>query len=108
MKDGSPFGLAGLWENWRNPSTGEWERTFVIITVPSNELVRRIHNRVPAILEPSGYERWLGTDPDPHDLLITYPAERRGDRKAGVPNKATAEVRALAREHGPELGVNVV
>jgi hypothetical protein len=33
MKDGSPFGLAGLWENWRNPSTGEWERTFVIITV---------------------------------------------------------------------------
>jgi hypothetical protein len=19
MKDGSPFGLAGLWENWRNP-----------------------------------------------------------------------------------------
>ena len=28
MKDGSPFGLAGLWENWRNPSTGEWERTL--------------------------------------------------------------------------------
>ena len=23
MKDGSPFGLAGLWENWRNPNTGE-------------------------------------------------------------------------------------
>ena len=21
MKDGSPFGLAGLWENWRNPNT---------------------------------------------------------------------------------------
>ena len=36
MKDGSPFGLAGLWENWRNPNTGEWERTFAIITVPSN------------------------------------------------------------------------
>lgn len=39
MKDGSPFGLAGLWENWRNPKTGEWERTLVVITVPSNELV---------------------------------------------------------------------
>jgi putative SOS response-associated peptidase YedK len=35
MKDGSPFGLAGLWENWRNPNTGQWERTFAIITVPS-------------------------------------------------------------------------
>ena len=52
MKDGSLFGLAGLWENWRNPSTGEWERTFAIITVPSNELVGQIHNRMPAILEP--------------------------------------------------------
>jgi putative SOS response-associated peptidase YedK len=26
MKNGSPFGLAGLWENWKNPSTGEWEQ----------------------------------------------------------------------------------
>ena len=30
MKDGSPFGLAGLWENWRNPNTGKWERTFAM------------------------------------------------------------------------------
>ena len=48
MKDGSPFGLAGLWENWKNPSTEEWERTFAIITVPSNELVSQIHDRMPA------------------------------------------------------------
>jgi hypothetical protein len=31
------------------------------------------------------------------------PGERRGGRKAGVPNKATAEIRALAREHGPDV-----
>ena len=75
MKDGSPFGLAGLWENWKNPNTGEWERTFAIITVPSNELLAKIHNRMPAILEPRSYERWLGLVPNPHDLLITYPPE---------------------------------
>jgi len=74
MKDGSPFGLAGLWENWKNPTTGEWERTFAIITVPSNELVAQIHNRMPAILEPRGFDRWLSAEPDPHDLLITYPS----------------------------------
>ena len=28
-----------LWENWRDPNTREWERTFDIITVPSNDLV---------------------------------------------------------------------
>jgi putative SOS response-associated peptidase YedK len=75
MKDRSPFGLAGLWENWKNPNTGEWERTFAIITVPSNELVAQIHNRMPAILEPRSYDRWLSTGPDPHDLLSSYPSE---------------------------------
>jgi putative SOS response-associated peptidase YedK len=75
MKDESPFGLAGLWENWKNPNTGEWERTFAIITVPSNELLAQIHNRMPAILKPSSYNRWLSTEPDPRDLLMTYPSE---------------------------------
>jgi putative SOS response-associated peptidase YedK len=75
MKDGAPFGLAGLWENWCDPNTGEWERTFAVITVPSNELVGQIHNRMPAILKPGSYDRWLGLEPDPHDLLITYPSE---------------------------------
>ena len=32
MKDGSPFGLGGLWENWKDPTSGEWVRTFAIIT----------------------------------------------------------------------------
>ena len=34
-----------------------------------------IHDRMPAILEPSSYARWLGLEFDPHDLLITYPSE---------------------------------
>jgi putative SOS response-associated peptidase YedK len=42
---------------------------------PSNELVGQIHDRMPAILEPKSYERWLGLEHDPHDLLITYPSE---------------------------------
>ena len=32
MQDRSPFGLAGLWENWKEPGSGEWVRTFCIIT----------------------------------------------------------------------------
>src|SRR6185369_8632936 len=27
MQDGSAFGLAGLWENWKDPVTDEWTRT---------------------------------------------------------------------------------
>jgi putative SOS response-associated peptidase YedK len=42
---------------------------------PSNELVAQIHDRMPAILKPGSYERWLSLEPDPRDLLITYPSE---------------------------------
>jgi hypothetical protein len=39
MKDGAPFGIAGIWENWKEPGSGEWIRTFAIITTDANELV---------------------------------------------------------------------
>ncbi len=32
MKDGKPFGIGGLWENWKDPTSGEWIRTFAVIT----------------------------------------------------------------------------
>ena len=47
MKDGSPFGLGGLWENWKEPASGEWIRTFAVITTDANELVAEIHDRMP-------------------------------------------------------------
>src|SRR5262249_43553156 len=50
MKDSSPFGIAGIWENWKEPASGEWIRTFAIITTDSNELVAEIHDRMPVIL----------------------------------------------------------
>jgi putative SOS response-associated peptidase YedK len=34
--------------------------TFAVITVPSNELVGQIHDRMPAIVKPKSYDRWLG------------------------------------------------
>jgi putative SOS response-associated peptidase YedK len=55
MKDGSPFGIGGLWENWRDPTSGEWVRTFAIITTDANELVAEIHDRMPPILAPTDY-----------------------------------------------------
>jgi putative SOS response-associated peptidase YedK len=36
MKDGAPFGIAGLWENWKEPTSGEWIRTFAVITASSS------------------------------------------------------------------------
>ncbi len=75
MKDGSLFGVAGIWENWRNQN-GEWERTFCMITVPANELVATIHDRMPAIIPIDLHMRWLGPELDPRDLLRPFPADQ--------------------------------
>ena len=75
MKDSSPFGLAGIWENWKELTSGESIRTFAIITTNSNELVADIHDRMPVILAPGDYDRWLGPEPDPRDLMRPFPPE---------------------------------
>ena len=76
MKDGSSlFGVAGIWENWRNQD-GTWERTFCMITVAANELVATIHDRMPAIIPIEHHMHWLGPEPDPHDLLKPFPADQ--------------------------------
>jgi putative SOS response-associated peptidase YedK len=74
MKDGAPFGIGGIWENWREPASGEWIRTFAVITTEANEMVADIHDRMPLILPPGDYARWLSDEPDPRDLMRLFPA----------------------------------
>jgi putative SOS response-associated peptidase YedK len=38
-------------------------------------MVAEIHDRMPLILAPGDYARWLGEKPDPHDLVRPFPAE---------------------------------
>src|SRR5258705_8144490 len=46
--------------NWKEPASGEWIRTFAVITTDANELVAEVHDRMAAILAPHDYARWLG------------------------------------------------
>jgi putative SOS response-associated peptidase YedK len=75
LEGGQPFGIGGLWENWKDPTSGELIRTFAIITTDANELVAEIHDRMPLISAPADYERWLSDEPDPHDLMRPFPAK---------------------------------
>jgi len=75
MKDGAPFAIAGIWENWKEPASGDWIRTFAIITTAANALVADIHDRMPLILARDDYARWLGEEADPRDLMRPFPAE---------------------------------
>jgi putative SOS response-associated peptidase YedK len=67
--------LAVFGENWKDPTSGEWVRTFAIITTDANEMVAEIHDRMPLILGRGDYVRWLSDEPNPHDLMRPFPAE---------------------------------
>jgi len=73
MRDRQPFAFAGLWENWKDRASGEWVRTFTILTTAPNEVVARLHDRMPVILAPCDYDQWLDTASDPAPLIRTYP-----------------------------------
>jgi putative SOS response-associated peptidase YedK len=75
LRTREPFAFAGLWENWKDPKTNDWLRTFTIVTTTPNELVASLHDRMPVIPAPESYDRWLGGEPDPADLIRPYPAE---------------------------------
>ncbi len=77
MRDGRPFALASVWDEWRKAGTPL--ESCAILTTSANDLVARIHDRMPVILDPSAYEVWLDPDAreeDLHAVLRPFPAEK--------------------------------
>lgn len=58
-KGGEPMAFAGLWESWRAPGGVDEELTFTILTGEPNELTAQVHDRMPVILRPEHYMRWI-------------------------------------------------
>lgn len=80
-RDGKPLALAGLWEVWkpRDDPDADWLRSTTVITGEPNELVARLHDRMPVILPEEAWDTWLDRDNEDVDalmeLLVPYPAE---------------------------------
>jgi putative SOS response-associated peptidase YedK len=62
-KDGRVFGVAALWE--RLESGDQALESCLVLTTAANRVVSPIHPRMPVILDPASYGRWL--DPAPAD-----------------------------------------
>jgi putative SOS response-associated peptidase YedK len=78
LKTKEPFAFAGLWSRLHD-AQGKLHSTFVIITTTPNELVEKIHDRMPVILAREDEEDWLnpqlGLD-EAKAMLSPYPVER--------------------------------
>jgi putative SOS response-associated peptidase YedK len=69
FEDGAPFGMAGLWERWRDPATGEPLESCCIVTTAPAPAVAHVHDRMPAIIPPDAYAEWLDPGNDATDRL---------------------------------------
>jgi putative SOS response-associated peptidase YedK len=78
LASAKPFGLAGLWSEWRS-ADGSEVRTCSIVTTAPNGLLAPIHNRMPVILGREARAAWLNPSPTApgqlEHLLVPYPAE---------------------------------
>jgi len=62
--DGGPFAFAGLWETWMG-ATGEELDTAAIVTTDANERLTPLHDRMPVVVMPEDFDRWLDADANP-------------------------------------------
>lgn len=58
LQEGKLFAFAGLWERWEK-GEGDAIESCTIITTEANELMQPFHDRMPVILDPKDYEKWL-------------------------------------------------
>jgi len=92
-KSGAPLAFAGLWETWTGPN-GEELETAAIVTTTANRTLKPIHERMPVIVPPEGFDLWLDAAnvdattaaaliaPAPDNLLEAYEISTAVNRTA--------------------------
>ena len=86
--DGSPvLAFAGLWDNWRNPETGEHLLSATVIVSGASAWMTPYHDRMPVLLRPEDFDGWLngtlGADalkPASEEALREWTVSRRVNR----------------------------
>jgi len=104
VRDEHMFAFAGIWEP--SPRSGGLP-TFAILTTESNELMSRIHDRMPVIIPRDREELWLTT----HEGELPFPAQYPSEKMQMYPvttkvNKVSFnEPEAIERIPDPGLGI---
>ncbi len=77
-RDGFPVAFAGVWQTWGKDDP---LATCAIVTTSANRKMSAIHHRMPLILEPQDWAKWLGEEgkgaaqlmrPGPEETLVYH------------------------------------
>ncbi len=77
FQNNEPMGFAGIWEKWTDDEVVI--DSFAIITGEANPLLSAVHDRMPVIIRPEDYSRWLSPETKINDiknLLVPHDPER--------------------------------
>ena len=79
-EDERPFAFAGLWERWNGPDGPV--RSCTVVTTAANAVLAPIHHRMPVVIDPPNFARWLGLEGATGDELhaLLAPREMAGFR----------------------------
>ena len=64
-----PFGMAGIWESWRDPASGEPLESCCIVTTTPAASVAHVHDRMPVIIPADAHAEWLDPRNESTDRL---------------------------------------
>jgi putative SOS response-associated peptidase YedK len=71
------FAFAGLFERWQPPAGGDALESVAIVTTAAAPNIRALHDRMPVIVDPSGYDAWLSpAQRDVRAVLAALPVSR--------------------------------
>lgn len=77
LPDGRPFAFAGIWDVWKDSANPEAVyRSCAIITTEADASFRKIHHRMPVILNPEVYDAWLDSQLQDVNQLTAILTER--------------------------------
>ncbi|MBA2573932.1 MAG: SOS response-associated peptidase [Nocardioidaceae bacterium] len=103
--DGGILAMAGLYEIWRNEAVDrEHEEAFLwsacVITTTAEDSLGHIHDRMPMLVQPEGYDAWL-------DASVTEPSHLADVLVPAAPGRlhaypVSAQVNQV-QNNGPEL-----
>src|SRR5690606_36916842 len=96
--DGSLLAFAGLWTRWG----ADGPLTFCVVTTAATGEVARVHARMPLIVPPARWQRWLTGAADP-SLLAPPPVEVLEGLEVRPVGPAVGDV----RNDGPALVTRV-
>ena len=94
--DGAPLAIAVIWERWLGRAPVDL-LSFAMVTTTPNALIATITDRMPAVLPPEHWAKWLGEEPTTVEELKALLVPFQGDwamepaKKPAPPPKPSAQ-----------------